>query len=352
MAMSLHMADILARARGRARRAAMGLRKDRERRALARKVAGLQPDATRAVVVITGMSPGGLDGPGKVVASVFFPAFCATLARSGIRTCFATGPRELRSAVDRKLPTVIVNVYREVAYRIDHRDVVEIENQAAGVFNRSSIGPIVAEKAKTNQYLAARGIAMPSLTPHGRVFSNSRQASGAPVAVLDSLADADPSRYNTDFVDTRISYGGERYYSCVRLLCVGSRIVHSYVRARDVKEGSPSVHAKDTPLDAGLVMFLQRRLVEDRIAELAALAEKIAAALGPGFYAHDVLVGADGGAPLLCETGFKFHDTAYQNRLAPIAAELPVHRILFDVPALAEASARLFIAESERMELF
>jgi hypothetical protein len=48
----------------------------------------------------------------------------------------------------------------------------------------------------------------------------------------------------------------------------------------------------------------------------------------------------------------KFHDTFYQRRLSPIAAERPVHRILFDVPALAEASARLFSAECERLELF
>jgi hypothetical protein len=315
-------------------------------------VASLQPDAPRAAVVITGLSPGGLDGPGKVVAPMFFPAFCATLAGGGVGTCFAADVRGLRSAVSPGIPTVIVNVYREVAYRIDLPEVLAIEDEAAGVFNGSRTGPIVADKEATNRHLAARGVAMPSLAPGGRVFSNSRQASAAPVAVLESLTDADASRYNVDFVDTRVAYGGGRYYTCVRLLCVGSKVVHAYVRARDVEEGSPSVHAADTPLDAGLVMFLQRRLVEDRIAELAELAAKVAAALGPGFYAHDVLVGADGGPPLLCETGFKFHDMPYHRRLSPIAAELPVHRILFDVPALAEASARLFIAECERLELF
>ena len=349
--MRLDTADILAKIRGRAGRAASGLRGGLERRALARRVASLQPAAPRAVVVVTGLSRGGLDGPGKVVAPEFFPAFCATLAGDGVGTCFATDLRELRSAVSRSVPAVLVNVYREVAYRIDVPEVLEIEERAAGVFNRSRTGPIVADKQATNLYLAARGVAMPSLTPGGRVFSNSRQASAAAVAVLDRLTDADASRYNTDFVDTRVPYGGRCYHTCVRLLCVGSSLVHAYVRARDVEEGSPSVHAADTPLDAGLVMFLQRRLVEDRIAELADLAAKVAAALGPGFYAHDVLVGAEDGPPMLCETGFKFHDEPYQRRLSPIAAELPAHRIMFDVPALAEASARLFVAECERLEL-
>ena len=269
-----------------------------------------------------------------------------------METRFATDIGELRAAVAADVPTVIVNVYSEVAYRIDAPEVIEIEARVAGVFNRSQIGPIVADKVASNRFLAERGVAMPGMAPGGRVFSNSRQATKAPVAVLDSLAEADPSRYNTAFVDTRISHGGRSYYTCVRLLCVGSSIVHAYVRARHVEEGSPSVHADDTPLDADLMNFLQRRLVDDRLDKMAELAAKVAAALGPGFYAHDVLVDVEGGAPLLCETGFKFNDAAYQRRLSPVAAEIPAHRILYADSALPEASAGRFIAECERLEFF
>jgi hypothetical protein len=172
------------------------------------------------------------------------------------------------------------------------------------------------------------------------------------VVVLDSIAEADASRYNTALVDTRISHDGRSYYTCVRLLCVGSRIVHAYVRARHVEEGSPSVHSGDTPLDADLMNFLQRRLVDDRLDEMAELAAKVAAALGPGFYAHDVLVDVEGGAPLLGETGFKFNDAAYRRRLAPVAAEIPAHRILCTSSALPEASATRFIAECEQLAFF
>jgi hypothetical protein len=74
----------------------------------------------------------------------------------------------------------------------------------------------------------------------------------------------------------------------------------------------------------------------------------IAAALGPGFYAHDVLLDRDRGPPLLCETGFEFQDGAYERRLLPVAGQVPSHRILFSAPQLAEARARLFVDECVR----
>jgi hypothetical protein len=102
-------------------------------------------------------------------------------------------------------------------------------------------------------------------------------------------------------------------------------------------------------VDPALIESLQRGLVDERRPELVELAGRIAAALGPGFYAHDVLLDRDGRPPLLCETGFKFQDGGYQRRFLPVAGQLPSHRILFSVPALAETSARLFVDESVRL---
>jgi hypothetical protein len=340
---------LLKRMKAMSRKLSNSVVKGVEQAKLKKEISALQPSKRAAIVVITGLSPGGLDGPGKVVASRFFPPFCAHLAKSAIGTICATSMGEFRSAVSRSEPAVIVNVYREVAYRIDRPEILEIERQAAGVFNRAEAGPIVADKDESNLYLTGRSVAMPTLAAQGKVFSNSRQDSGASVSVLTSLEQADASRYNTEFIDTRVTHCGKTYYTCVRLLCIGSKIVHAYVRARDVEDGSPSVHAFDTPLDGPLVEFLQRKLVDDRLAELADLPEKIATALGPGFYAHDVLLDADGGVPLLCETGFKFHDAPYERRLSPIADRLPSHRIIFSMSELAERSAGLFVDECARL---
>jgi hypothetical protein len=346
--MRSRFAGLLGRLRAAPRRLSNRVRERRDLTRLRQAVAAVQPPESRATVVVTGMSPGGINGPGKVDAAAFFPPFAAWLARAGVATALATGPEELRAAMAEG-PAILVHVYREVAYRIDTPEVIEAEGRAAGVFNAARNGPIVADKLLTNEFLSGRGVRMPSLSPEGRVFSNLRQDSAGAVVVLDRLDQAEPGRYNTSLVDTRVTHAGRTYYTSVRLVCVGARILHGYVRARDVAEGPASVHASDTPLDPRLVEMLQDSQVEERMPELVGLAAGIAAALGPGFYAHDVLMPNDGGPPQLCETGFKFNDPSYTGRLAPVAAALPSHRIMFTMPEWAEASAGLFLDECARL---
>lgn len=346
--MSSQFSGMLRRLRAAPRRLSHRIGESRELARLRQTVAAVQPAEARATAVVTGMSPGGLDGPGKVDAGDFLPPFAARLARDGVATALATDPVTLREAMA-KGPSILVHVYREVAYRIDTPQVLEAESRAVAVFNAARTGPIIADKVLTNDFLAPRGVPMPSLAPEGRVFSNLRQDSGGAVAVLERIEEAEVGRYNTAFVDTRVAHQGRSYHTCVRLVCVGARIVHGYVRARDVAEGSASVHAADTPRDAALVETLQERLVAPRMPEFAALAAGVAAAFGPGFYAHDVLVPNDGGPAQLCETGFKFNDPAYTRRLAPVAANLPSHAPMFAMGRWAEASAGAFLDECRRL---
>ncbi len=253
---------ILDRMRGTPRRLLKGLSAAQELAHLRRDLLAVRPARPRATVVVTALSTGGVNGPGKVDAAMFFPPFAQRLAAAGIATEVATDAAELRDATRRAgASAIVVHVYREVAYRIDTPDVIEAERGAAGVFNRAASGPIVADKLQTHDYLTGRNVLMPSLSPEGAVFSNHRQESRAEVIILDSLAQADTGRYNTALIDTRVAHGGRSYHTCVRLLCVGARIVHGYVRARDAAEGSPSVHAADTPRDAGLIEMLQERQV-------------------------------------------------------------------------------------------
>lgn len=346
--MSGEIANVVRRLRAAPRRLSNRISESRASAQLRGAVAAVQPTAPRATVVVTGMSPGGLDGPGKVDAAQFLPAFAARLARDRVAVALATDPAQLRRSMAQG-PAILVHVYREVAYRIDTAEVIEAEHRAAGVFNAAWNGPIIADKLLTNDFLTPRGVPMPSLAPEGPVFSNLRQDSGGAVAVLDRIQEADSGRYNTEFVDTRVDYGGRTYHTCVRLLCVGARIVHGYVRARDVAEGSASVHAADTPQEPALVEALQERLVVHRLPELADLAIGVAEAFGPGFYSHDVLVPNNGGPVRLCETGFKFNDMAYTKRLAPVASDLPSHAAIFAIDTWAERSAGAFLDECARL---
>jgi hypothetical protein len=340
--------DVLRRLRAVPRRLSHRIGESRELARLRQAVTAVQPPAPRATVVFTGLSPGGLNGPGKVDAIDFIPPFAARLARDGVAAALATDPVTLQEAVAKR-PAILVHVYREVAYRIDTPEVLEAESRAVGVFNAARTGRVIADKLLTHDALTSRGVPMPSLAPEGRVFSNLRQDSGGAVAVLERIEDADAGRYNTAFVDTRVTHGGRTYYTCMRLVCVGAQILHGYVRARDVTEGSASVHAADTPRDPTLVEMLQQRLLVCRMPELANLAAGVAEAFGPGFYAHDVLVPSDGGPAALCETGFKFNDPAYTGRLAPVAAELPSHAAMFTMNTWAGASAGAFLEECRRL---
>jgi hypothetical protein len=342
---------MLRRLRGAPRRLARRVGAARERARVRRAIAAVQPAAPRATVVVTALSPGGVNGPGKIDAADFLPPFAARLAGAGVATALVSDAAELRAAMATR-PAVLVHIYREVAYRIDTPEVLEAESRTAGVFNRAGLGPIIADKVLTNEFLSRHGVPMPSLAPKGKVLSNDRHDTGAAVAVVEHLEQAEAGRYNTDFVDTRVAYEGRTYYTSVRLHCVGERILHGYVRARDVAEGSASVHAANTPLNAGLVEMLQERQVVRRMPELADIAARVAAAFGPAFYTHDVLVPADGGPPQLCETGFKFNDPVYPARLASVAAELPSHRRMYVIQEWAEESAGLFLDECTRLGYF
>ena len=94
---------------------------------------------------------------------------------------------------------------------------------------------------------------------------------------------------------------------------------------------------------------LQECLVDRRMAEHRDLAARVSAALGPGFYAHDILVPNDGGPLQLCETGFKFNEDGYTDRLAPVANEIHCHREMFAMADWARSSADHFLAECTRL---
>ena len=118
--------------------------------------------------------------------------------------------------------------------------------------------------------------------------------------------------YNTQFIDTTVQFRESVYFTCIRLVCIGTYLIRIYIRARDVSENNPSVHNKDTPKDRELLDYLHEKLVVPRLEAFHALSDRIGRVLGPGFYAHDVLIENKTGQLFLCETGFKFYDDTYE----------------------------------------
>jgi hypothetical protein len=157
----------------------------------------------------------------------------------------------------------------------------------------------------------------------------------------------DDARIRTEFVDTVVTFEDHRYYTTVRLICVDDIVLHAYPRARNVDEGSASVHASDTPLNPALIEHLHETLVATRAEDFSRVARLLFGVLGHGFYAHDLLIDRNDGSISVCESGFKFDDRAYHGRLKPISADIPSQAVLFPVGEFARLSARAFLSRCD-----
>ena len=71
---------------------------------------------------------------------------------------------------------------------------------------------------------------------------------------------------------------------------------------------------RDTPRDPELLRYLRAELASADLERLLSFAARVGRTLGPGFYAHDVLVEAGSGELYLCETEFKFYPRPFMRR--------------------------------------
>ncbi len=291
---------------------------------------------------------------GKVQLNLFFPPFCRILGQCGIATSCATDFEGLRHKIEASegVPTVLINLINEIYDEMDEYDIPEdLLRKASAVFNSHQTTGIIKDKRKANETLSGQGIMMPSLKldEGKRIFSNARVGSGENVFVLEKNQEIDDGRYNAEFIDTRVPFENSVYYTCVRLVCIGTRTLQIYVRARDVEENNPSVHSKDTPKNPELLEYLYRNLVEPRLEQLHALGRRIGSALGPGFYGHDVLVDNKSGHIFLCEAGFKFYDHTYCSRMMNVICDGSLQRTMLDQETYAGYAGSVFLAYCSEM---
>jgi hypothetical protein len=314
-----------------------------------------QPSNELGRLIICGFGLGGFGGRGKVQPRLFFPDFCTVLAREGISTIFASTAQQLSRLVTKD--SVVIHIYSEeigdrLPDRIDTDHVLNAQRRALLIFNHPSIGPIIGRKDETHRLFTQNGIHMPSKNvDSGTVFSISPYGSGTGVKLFDDKSKLDTDNHNTSYIDTRVNFGDQQFHTSVRLLCVGREIVHAFVRARNTKDGSPSVHSRNTPTDPELLEFLHTKLVNPHIAKFQLLAKDVATVLGLGFYVHDLLVEKQTGKIFICETGFKFHDWTYVNHISSISDSLPSHHWM-PTPECARKSAEAFLKECRRYQAF
>jgi hypothetical protein len=307
---------------------------------------GVRLKESRGKVVIAGLTQGGLAGPGKVDPQYFYPSFCTALNSAGVEVGIATTEDQLRSEITHDR-TVIILIYNEERFSDPHPRIDVEQLGATGVWNSTENVDLISNKRKTNIFLRELGIRVPEIQEHLQkdrpIFSNERRKSNATTYVITD-GTLDPRRYNTRFIDTRRTFNDKTYHSSVRLMCVGKELVTAFVRLKDATNGSPSVHNKDTPLEPSVITHFQTLLVQDRLAELEGLANRIGGALGPGFYSHDLVTEAATDDIYVCEVGLKLSNGIYRRHLFSLRHELPGMELCFSLDYPKEA-ARAFVRE-------
>ena len=314
----------------------------------------LQPTGLRAKIVIAAMGPNGLNTRGKVTPKRFFPPFCRVLAQCGIGSVYVNDivemERTLRSSDS--MPTILIDLVNEVYDDLDAYEIPDgLGTKPSVVFNSRSIAKIIGDKKAANLFLSNNDILMPRLAnPESKkIFSNAKIGTQEQVFVYGDATGIDSNRYNTEFVDTKLRYGSDYYDTTVRLMCIGSRLLSVSVRARNVKENNPSVHGSNSPRDRALLTFLHSRLIESRLEEYSLLAEKMGSALGPGFYAHDVLVDNNTSELYVCETGFKFFYGSYWERMGAVIESRKFQTGFVDQETYAGYAASVFVTYCAEM---
>ena len=286
-------------------------------------------------ILVAALTQSAIRARGKVEPDLFFPDFLKRLAAKGYRPEFIFHADEL---VERThaAPSCIIHLYGEERARPGGALVDEANAAARVVFNHPDTGGIIRNKTATNRYLTARGIRMPAMAfgAKDKVFSNAVDKTSDSVWLSEG-GEVDADRYNTQFIDSRAAYEGTEYFNTIRLLTVGPEIVHAFIGARPAQAGKPGVHGVNTPKNAALIQYFYDMLYEANKDRMAQLAVDLDAALGHGFYHHDLIVEKGTGDIYLCETGYKFDAYAYGSRLIDLRDEAPCIE-----PFLSEAFAR------------
>lgn len=299
----------------------------------------------------------GLRARGKVKSRRFFPPFCSVLRQHGIASAYIGDHESLKRelCLTDGLPHVLVNLVNEDRDDIEpYKLPNDLLQNVTAVFNPHKIAGLIRDKKETNQFFSEHKISVPGRNPDERtnVFSNSRFGTGARAFIIDNSRELDEERYNTQFIDTTVRFKESVYFTCIRLMCIGTCLIRIYIRARDVSENNPSVHTKNTPKDPELLDYLHEEVVTPRLEAFRTLSDRLGHLLGPGFYAHDVLIENRTGRLFLCETGFKFYDDSYEERMLGIIGNRNFLCEISDQETYAGYAASVFLGYCAEMGFF
>lgn len=257
----------------------------------------------------------------------FFPPFLYEMAKLGAMPFHYESAKSFAQVAERHVNarTMVLPFYDDLP---SARAVAGVAANLphALLFNSPDTIAVLASKPATVAALSTAGVPTTQIITGPRTgvpaFSAEPTGTQRPVTIVAPSNALNVARHNTEFVDTIHRFDDVDYYVCLRAMAVGEHLLCAFPRLRPISDGSPSVHSRDTPLDAPVISAAYARLVEPTLPAIEEICRLAGGALGPGFYAHDLLPERDTGRLLVCETGIKFDDATYRTHLHPIANDL------------------------------
>ncbi|MET0271085.1 MAG: hypothetical protein ABW173_11730 [Sphingomonas sp.] len=302
-------------------------------------------------VVIVATEEYGLNAFGKVKGDEFFPIFSEALRGYGVNVHTFRSSSSFLAAKERYGKCLLVLVFNESciltpgSYQelVGVIDAARDRSETLRICNLPESGILMGDKRRMNEQLTAAGVAMPRIASRETgelIFSNSSVGSGADVSVGTTC---DPSKYNTDYIDTVQAFEDKQYYLSIRAMAIGETLTTTIIRARNIEEGSASVHTSNTPADPRLLNFLYAKVVMPRMRSIVDTCHRAGARLGLGFYAHDLLPPRGSSDVMLCESGFKFDDYSPRDYMGHISADLIANDYMN--PGIARRYAAVLLAQ-------
>jgi hypothetical protein len=306
-----------------------------------------QPLSPKAQILLTVLTPGGVDANGKVTGYSYFSRFTQNLRQTGYETHFCCSLREIRKRMKVNSKTILIHIFGEDHYQIQSASIEDCERKAIAVFNASEMGVTISDKLKFHNKLLGTDVPLPKLQGVSeKGFVRARLGTDEETWVSEGASQAvkkiSSDHLVTEFIDTRVKFQQSEYFTTVRLLCVNEKIIHAFPRCRDASEENPSVHNTNTPVNHELIEYLHTELVEKYSQDFEEISKKLHSSLGNGFYAHDLLIEQETKNIFVCESGFKFNDMSYEWHLSEIRHLIPSQSILFPIDQFIEKSSRMF----------
>ncbi len=282
------------------------------------------PAAPRGFAVVT-LRDLGDEGEGKpeYTRSSFFRILPKVLAAYDIEFALFRSVDDFLASASLPRQLAILVLYNEVRFLKEEERYSHVlhaleervhAHSGRAVLHSMETARTIADKARANAAYRAAGVYVPAVvtgTAAGtrRVFVNSNTSPGTQAHIAADAEAFSSADYNTEFIDTRVTWQRRPYFVSLRAMAAGRRLVGITLRTVPADSGKVAARAATTPADPDLLNHLYAAYMP-WTGQIMDVVRRLGEVLGPGLYHHDLLPEPASQKIYVCESGFKIQNVA------------------------------------------